>query len=86
MQKHRAAVAAAGVQAAQPESGTPNAPPADITPPEAVINEADIAARAYSYWEDRGCEGGSAEEDWYRAVYELTLEREERARAARSGS
>lgn len=34
-----------------------------------------IAARAYSYWEARGCQGGSAEEDWYRAIHELASER-----------
>jgi hypothetical protein len=30
-----------------------------------------IARLAYSYWEARGCEGGSAEEDWARAEREL---------------
>ena len=33
-----------------------------------------IAALAYSYWEVRGCPDGSAEEDWYRAEAELTVE------------
>ncbi|HUI53702.1 MAG TPA: DUF2934 domain-containing protein [Bryobacteraceae bacterium] len=32
----------------------------------------DIALLAHSYWEARGCEGGSAEEDWLRAERELT--------------
>jgi len=27
----------------------------------------EIARLAYSYWEARGCQGGSAEEDWLRA-------------------
>jgi hypothetical protein len=27
----------------------------------------EIARLAYSYWEARGCEGGSPEEDWVRA-------------------
>jgi len=36
----------------------------------------DIAQLAYSYWESRGCHGGSPEEDWLRAEQEL------RARAA----
>jgi len=31
----------------------------------------DIAALAYSYWEARGCQGGSPEEDWLRAEQEL---------------
>jgi hypothetical protein len=26
-----------------------------------------IAERAYSYWQARGCPDGSPEEDWYRA-------------------
>ena len=40
--------------------------------PEVQVTEAAIAARAYSYWEARGFEGGSPEEDWHRAVEELT--------------
>ncbi|MGO9260538.1 MAG: DUF2934 domain-containing protein [Bryobacteraceae bacterium] len=32
---------------------------------------ADIARLAYSYWEARGCQGGSAEEDWLRAEVEI---------------
>jgi hypothetical protein len=31
----------------------------------------DIAALAYSYWEARGFQGGSPEEDWLRAEQEL---------------
>ena len=30
-----------------------------------------IADLAYSYWEERGRQGGSAEEDWLRAEQEL---------------
>lgn len=30
-----------------------------------------IARLAYSYWEARGGEGGSAEDDWFRAEREL---------------
>jgi hypothetical protein len=32
----------------------------------------EIASLAYSYWEARGCQGGSPEEDWFRAVGELS--------------
>ena len=39
----------------------PGDPPADYS----------IAALAYSYWETRGCQGGSAEEDWLRAEEEV---------------
>jgi hypothetical protein len=31
----------------------------------------EIASLAYSYWEARGCQGGSPEEDWIRAEREL---------------
>jgi hypothetical protein len=30
----------------------------------------EVARLAYSYWEARGRQGGSAEEDWYRAEKE----------------
>jgi hypothetical protein len=32
-----------------------------------------IANLAYSYWEARGCQGGSAEEDWLRAEEKILL-------------
>lgn len=31
----------------------------------------EIAVLAYSYWEARSCQGGSPEEDWFRAEREL---------------
>jgi hypothetical protein len=34
-------------------------------------SHAEIAALAYSYWEARGRQGGSAAEDWLRAEREL---------------
>ena len=40
---------------------------ADI--PELKADE--IARLAHSYWEARGCQGGSADEDWLRAEEEL---------------
>ncbi len=50
----------------------------EVVAREAVALESDfeptreeIAALAYSYWESRGCQGGSAEEDWLRAEQEL---------------
>jgi len=30
-----------------------------------------IERLAYSYWQERGCRGGSAEEDWFRAEAEV---------------
>ena len=35
----------------------------------------EIAALAYSYWETRGFQGGSPEEDWLRAERELNDQR-----------
>jgi hypothetical protein len=35
------------------------------------LKREQIARLAYSYWEARGCEGDSAEEDWVRAEQEL---------------
>ena len=31
----------------------------------------EIARLAYSYWEARGCTGGSAEENWFRGEQEM---------------
>jgi Protein of unknown function (DUF2934) len=40
-------------------------------PVEGIPIEAQIARLAYSLWEARGGNGGSAEEDWYRAEQEI---------------
>jgi len=40
-----------------------------------AIDREEIARLAYSYWEARGGEGGSAEEDWLRAEQELRRRR-----------
>jgi hypothetical protein len=58
-----------------------------------VSKREKIALLAYTYWMQRGCQGGSPEEDWFRAERELDtqpsarlLEKESRApRKARSG-
>jgi hypothetical protein len=47
--------------------------------PTAAPSHEKIAKLAYSYWEARGRQGGSAVEDWLRA------ERELRERSARAG-
>jgi hypothetical protein len=36
-----------------------------------VSSREKIALLAYSYWEARGRQGGSAEQDWYRAEQEV---------------
>jgi hypothetical protein len=35
----------------------------------------EIARLAYSYWEARGCQGGSHLDDWFRAEQELKKEK-----------
>ena len=52
--------------------------PAHSTNPiagDASPDHQDIARLAYSYWEARGCNGGSPEEDWFRAENELKMSR-----------
>ena len=45
---------------------------ADVVHPTAGRYDRERVARlAYSYWEARGFQGGSADEDWYRAEREL---------------
>jgi hypothetical protein len=36
-----------------------------------ALSDDQVAALAYSYWEARGYQGGSPEEDWFRAKREL---------------
>jgi len=46
-----------------------DAEPEPITEP--ALDQEAIARLAYSYWEDRGGQDGSPEEDWFRAEAEL---------------
>jgi hypothetical protein len=46
-------------------------------------SDAEVSARAYQCWHERGCPHGTPEEDWRRAKEELRLERA-RARAPRT--
>ena len=39
--------------------------------PANAPSQDEIASLAYLYWEARGCQGGSPEEDWTRAEQEL---------------
>jgi hypothetical protein len=45
------------------------------TPAQSVSPE-DIARLAYSLWEERGCQSGSPEEDWFHAERELLGKRQ----------
>lgn len=38
---------------------------------EVIISMEEIATLAFSYWQARGCQGGSPEDDWLRAENEL---------------
>ncbi len=63
------AVAHATALAKAPPVLKQETPPAETSADKSRSDE--VAALAYSYWESRGCEGGSPEEDWYRAEAEL---------------
>jgi len=43
---------------------------------EPACEHEEIAALAHSYWEARGRQGGSPEEDWFRAVEEVRRRRQ----------
>ena len=38
---------------------------------ELALDQETIARLAYSYWEERGCENDSPDQDWFRAEAEL---------------
>lgn len=46
---------------------------APVKPVAATVTREQIAMLAYSYWEARGYQPGSPEEDWLRAERALTL-------------
>jgi hypothetical protein len=55
---------------------TRTAPVMDADDELSASAEVEIARLAYSYWEARGCQGGSPWEDWFRAEQELIRRRE----------
>ena len=67
--KHSSAVAAETSSSIPPAAIT--AASAETTLSNSVVTSEEIAKLAYSYWEARGYEGGSQEEDWLRAEREL---------------
>jgi hypothetical protein len=57
---------------AQPAEGTPVEEAVEMKrPTTATPSHEEIAMRAYFYWESRGFQGGSPEDDWFRAEREL---------------
>ena len=67
--KHSSAAAAETSSSTAPAGIT--ATNADATPSNSAVTSDAIAKLAYSYWEARGFQGGSQEEDWLRAEQEL---------------
>ena len=77
----RKATAEVATTAALPvESTVENSVPAAIAAPAPapevvtlprIPTTEEIAMLAYSYWQQRGYQGGSSEDDWYRAEREL---------------
>ena len=45
--------------------------PAETANDSVRVSESDIALRAFGYYCERGCQGGSALDDWLRAEREL---------------
>lgn len=56
------------VPPAEVPASSPNETP---VPTAASVDRGEIARLAYAYWEARGYQGGSSEEDWLRAEHEL---------------
>jgi hypothetical protein len=62
---------------ANAQSYPPDSEPVDVALVETEVtfdicpSHEDIAVLAYSYWEARGFQGGTPEEDWFRAEQEL---------------
>jgi hypothetical protein len=77
-------VVSSGAAAARPRRTSPAARPkhspstAEISATPARTEYApsheEIATLAYTYWLERGCQGGSPEEDWQRAERELRVQ------------
>ena len=72
----RAKRPAVTIETPAPETVQPEAsaePQPEIAAPLVSPSHDEIAQLAYSYWVDRGCQGGSSDEDWLRAEQELKL-------------
>jgi hypothetical protein len=63
--------AAAPKRATRPAVEVSNTPVAVTAEPVIEVTNEAVAQLAYSYWEARGYQGGSPEEDWLRAEQEL---------------
>jgi len=68
--KHTVSAETPSASAAEPEIAVVQY--VAVTPVAQPTHE-DIARLAFLYWEARGCQGGSPEEDWLRAEQELMV-------------
>lgn len=59
------------VEAVQTPAAEPDSVAAVVVVAVTEPSREEIAALAYSYWESRGYQGGSQEEDWLRAEAQL---------------
>ena len=64
------------IPAQRASKSRPRVPKAAFAPANEAMNPAvpdreEISLLAFSYWEARGCQGGSPEEDWYQAEREI---------------
>ena len=68
----RAAEPLAALAPAEQETVAPQVDaPVLVSVYDYIPTNEEIAKLAFSYWEARGCQGGSPEEDWLRAEDEL---------------
>ncbi|HYW44705.1 MAG TPA: DUF2934 domain-containing protein [Bryobacteraceae bacterium] len=65
--------AGAPTGAVEPAMAPEPAPLAEAPVYVSEPSNAEIATLAYSFWEARGCQGGSPAEDWLRAEQELRV-------------
>jgi hypothetical protein len=72
--------------AAGRKSGAAEARARDAGAPALELDREEVARLAFSYWEGRGGQGGSAEEDWLRAEEALRQRLQPRGRAASASS
>src|SRR5579871_1889107 len=69
--KHVVPNEAPTTSAAEPEIAVLQVVAPVAAPPVDQLEHGEIAKLAFLYWEQRGCQGGSPEEDWLRAENEL---------------
>jgi len=71
----RSALAVGSEASTETSELQPVAAAAEATVVVASPSQEEVAKLAYLYWEARGCQGGSPEEDWLRAEQELLARR-----------